>query len=385
MAKERRIAIMLDLAHGYARHTELFAGTQRFAAKQGNWDCIIDEIADHQLPVDGRGPIPYDGVIARANRRLVQRAGRCGIPVVNTLINSPARSVPSVFVDWEAEGRIAAEHLLDRGLRSFACIGLTPDKASDLEERGFVDCLNEAGFECETARLKTNEPKTPIQWRQMERTLSEYIDRWKPPVGVFLMIDTHARMLVQMCKERGLRMPEDVALIVNLDEPQRCEYPPPSLTSIKLGYEQSGYEAAALLERMMDGEPAPAEPILIPPVGLRIRQSTDFHVVDDPLVAEALRYISANSPAPIGVDDIAQAVSTSRTTLQSKFKDQLGRSVAAEIRRLRIERAKRQLTSSDSRIVDVAAEVGFVDQHRMNEVFRRELGMTPTQYRRKHT
>ncbi len=384
--KKRRVAIVLELDAGYKRHTDVFAGTQLFADECGTWKCIIDEFADYRLLPNGDGQIPYDGIIARASKQLAERAARCGIPLVNVWINSPAEAVPSVFPALEAEGRIAAKHLLERGLRSFACLRSKGDKAQDLEERGFVDCLSEAGFECGVTRPFENVgPESPDQWMRLEQTLAEHIDGWSPPVGVYLLIDSHARILVQMCEDRGLRVPEDVAIVINDNEDQFCNNPPPSLTSIEPGYKKVGYEAAALLDRMMDGEPAPKGPILTPPTGLVVRQSTDFFAVDDELVARALQFIAANIQKPIGVDDVAEAAFTSLSTLQNRFREHLGRSIFAEIRRLRIERAKRHLTESKQRIVDIAKEVGFGDQHRMNEVFRRELGMTPSAYRKKHT
>ena len=72
----------------------------------------------------------------------------------------------------------------------------------------------------------------------------------------------------------------------------------------------------------------------------------------------------------------------SRTTLTSLFRKHLGRGVAAEIKRLRIERVKRALTSSDQAIQQIAREVGFGSPRTLNDAFRSEVGCTPRNYRK---
>jgi LacI family transcriptional regulator len=120
---------------------------------------------------------------------------------------------------------------------------------------------------------------------------------------------------------------------------------------------------------------------LLPPQGLVVRESTDFFAVDDRLVRAALEFISANSHRPIGPADVARAVAVEPRTLQRRFREFLDRPIATEIRRVRIERAKRELVQSDRHLNEIARDVGFGPAMRMYEVFRRELGVTPSQYR----
>ena len=133
---------------------------------------------------------------------------------------------------------------------------------------------------------------------------------------------------------------------------------------------------------MMDGKAAPKKHLLLPPSGLVVRESTDFFAVKDPLVAAALAYISANSHRRIGPDKVAAAVNAETRTLQMRFRKFLNRPIAAEIRRVRIERAKRELAQGDHRLSQIARDVGFGETMRMYEVFRRELGITPSEYRK---
>ena len=119
---DRRIALMLDLRWPYKRHSEVFAGVQRYAEERG-WASTIDEFAHDTLRCRRRGAERYDGVVARANHQLAWRAAEHGVPVVNGWPSSPARHrLPGVLPDSAETGRLVAEHLLARGFRTFATL-----------------------------------------------------------------------------------------------------------------------------------------------------------------------------------------------------------------------------------------------------------------------
>jgi LacI family transcriptional regulator len=173
-----------------------------------------------------------------------------------------------------------------------------------------------------------------------------------------------------------------VALVAGKNEATLCEHPRPSLTSVEIGYHRIGYTAAELLDRLMAGREPPTTPLRLSPHGLVVRESTDFFAVENELVAAALAYISANSHRRIGPDDVARAVGAETRTLQNYFRGTLRRPVATEIRRVRIERAKRELAQGQRSLAAIACDVGFGTIQRLYEVFRRELGVSPGAYRR---
>ena len=380
MTRKPRVALMLDLESAYWRHVSIFAGAHEYAAAH-NWETIIDEYADDTLPARRGKQPPYDGVIARATRMLAQRAKRLGVPVVNIWLNSPVRdALPGVFPDMAAVGQMRAEHLLSRGLSRYAAL-IANTVAQDREAKVFRATLAEAGYKCSITKVPLSPSKTLAQWRKTEQIVRGWLDDLQPPSGVYIGGQDVARLVAQVCRSRGLRVPEDVAIITGYNEPALCERPHPSLTSVELGGERIGFEAARLLDRLMQGNAPPKKPVLIPPQGLVVRESTDFYAVDDELVAQALAFIAANAHRSIGADDVASAVSMETRTLQRRFRKVLDRPVATEIRRVRIERAKRELAQSKRTMAEIARAVGFGESMRMYEVFRRELGVTPTEYR----
>ena len=380
--KTRRVAFMLDLEWPYKRHTGIFAGTQRYAQEQG-WESTIDEYVAESLPARRTKSIPYDGVIGRVTKRLAERAARIGLPVVNVWIASPVwRQLPGVFPDFAAIARLRAEHLMARGLRRFAAFG-REERGFRIEAEAFQAAVNEAGFPCDAVTLPLHPIQTYASWRKYRQRIESLISSWRPPIGVFAYSEAVGRTVAQTCRQRGWRVPHDVAIIAGRNEESLCEHPRPSLTSVELGYDRIGYEAARILDRLMDGDAPPTEPVLLPPQGLFVRESTDFFAVEDPVVAAALEFIAVNSQRhQLGADDVARGVNIGLRTLQRQFREYLDRPIIAEIQRVRIERAKRELAQSKRPIQEIARDVGFGRSKRMSEAFGRELGVTPREYRK---
>lgn len=390
MSQARRVALMLDLRWPLKRHAHIFAGTQRYADEQG-WDSFIDEYADEHLSKPSTKSSPYDGVIGRVSAKLAECCRRRRLPLVNVWFNSPARErLPGVFPDMAAAGRLQAEHLLSRGLRRFAVL-TREDQLQKREAASFREVVKKAGFECLVEKLPLDPSRSYSSWQKTERRLEAWMDEWQLPIGVSICTEEAGRLVVQLCRRRGWRVPGDVAIIAGMNEETLCDHPRPSLTSMEMGYERVGYEAARLLDQLMKqndkrrraaGKLAAPRQIILPPQGLVVRESTDFYSVDDELVTGALRFIATNSHRPINCDDVARSLQIQTRTLQRRFREVVDWPIADEIRRVRIERAKRELTQTKRSLADIARDVGFGDRMRMYEVFRRELGVTPREYRK---
>lgn len=378
----RRIALVLELDWALKRHASVYAGTQRYFDEQG-WESVIDEYPLDSLPTRRGKPLPYDGVIARVTKSLAERCSQLNVPLVNVWSSSPLRDkLPGVYPDYQASGSLRAEHLLARGLRSFAALGNRRDSADFLEMQGFIDTIRSNGYACEVAWMSRMFSDSLPQWRSFNQTIATWMDKWELPIGVFVGADSVGRMVVQKCRERGWRVPEDVVITAGRNEETVCERPRPSITSMEFGYERVGYESAKLLNQLIDGKRLNTNTVLIPPQGLIVRESTDFLIADDELISAALSYIAANSNRRIGQGDVARALSVETRTLQNRFRKVLNQSIAGTIRQVRLERAKRELVQSNRPLKNIARDVGFGSAMRMYDLFKRELGMTPTQFRK---
>jgi LacI family transcriptional regulator len=351
----RRIAIAIDLDWPLPHHQGVTAGILA-AARDKGWVCEIDPfLAGSRV----------DGVIGRL-------ASRTKTPAVNVWMNSPDRTLPRVGPDFRAAGQMVAKHFRDRGLRRLAFLGRERDAAA----RGLLEGFGKA----ETLFVHAD-PRSPAGWTRLQRELRQWVKSWKPPIGVFVSADILARYLCDAAAKAGLRIPEEVAVVGAGNTSLICDQLEPALSSVEYGFERVGRAAADLLERLMAGRKAPREPVLLPPSGIVSRRSSDLFAVDDPVVSAALKAIWSR---PGNVSSILSQVPSSRRTLERRFREALGRSVHDEIRRARLERARRLLVETENPLKVVAVKSGFRDAPQFSRDFRSAEGCTPEEYRVTH-
>jgi LacI family transcriptional regulator len=202
------------------------------------------------------------------------------------------------------------------------------------------------------------------------------------PAGVMACNDMRGQHVLDACQRVRLGVPEQVAVIGVDDDVLLCELCDPPLSSVVPNAERIGYEAAALLDRLMAGEKPPREEWRIEPLGVTTRQSSDVLAIDDPNVASAVRYIREHACRGATVPDVLQHVPLSRTILERRFRKYLGRSPQAEIRAVQLKRVQQLLAETDLRLERIAELAGFEHPEYMSVVFKRQTGQTPGEYRR---
>jgi LacI family transcriptional regulator len=373
MGRRRVIGVAIDIAWPGKHHQATVRGILD-AARERNWRCVLDPFLEKTAG--------YDGVIARATRPLAHRLRRARIPAVNVWVNSPDRTLPRVVPDQAAAGRLAAEHLKARGFRRFAFLGHPRDLNTTLHGSGFREVVDASGFPC-SVRLIRHEPRSGPEWRAVQASLHGWIAEWVLPCGVFVADDFSARLLADVCRRKGLRLPDDVALVGFGNEELTCEMMEPALTSIEQGFERVGRRAVEHLARLLRGAAPRERTELVPPAGIVERASTDVFAVDDREVARALRTIADLSARPVRVPAIVAAVGTARRSLERRFRKSLGRTIHDQIVRAHVERAKRLLAGTDEPLKRVARDSGFRTPQQLSKLFRRSEGTTPLAFRRR--
>ncbi|MDC0937093.1 helix-turn-helix domain-containing protein, partial [Pirellulales bacterium] len=158
----------------------------------------------------------------------------------------------------------------------------------------------------------------------------------------------------------------------------------PPMSSVRFNAEKTGYEAAALLTCLMSGEPPPCTHVLVPPLGIATRQSSDIVAVDDKEIADALRFIRENASRGISVNDVLHAIPVSRTALDQQMRQIIGRTAKVEIGRVQLEHVKRLLAETDLSLAQIADRSGFRHPQYMAELFKKKCGVTPGTYRAEH-
>lgn len=349
----------------------VFRGVTRYAAEEGRGRWRLVPFAPANF--DARHARDLQGVLfsPAGLPQLQARVRRLGVPAVAMLNAVPG--LPAVIMDDPGCGRVAAAHLMTLN-RPLAYCGPTVG-VSRLRERGFVEQIAQAGGVLVGGRRRWERDPQP-------RTLRRWLHRLPRPVGVLAMSDAVAADLLLQCRLLHLRVPEDVAIVGIDDDPMIAPISDPPLSTVDPGFDRIGYAAAQMLDRILQGDPPPTEPLAAPPVGVVPRASTLGATVVDDRVWQAMRYIREMCAEAITAEDVARAVALSRRALERHFRGSLDRGIGEEIRRARLDRARELLEHSDAALADVAAASGLGSASYLCQAFRRAFGRTPRAYRR---
>jgi LacI family transcriptional regulator len=324
-----------------------------------------------------------DGVIAHISLPEISAGLRTlRKSVVNIASKFPELKFPRVGIDSRAIGQMAADHFLQQGFQNFAFYGLEKSEWSKDRELGFRRQLAEAGHSRVHSLTAGLDVDDVANWVEFDKRVTGWLRTLPKPVGIFACNDIKSHELALMCRLANISVPEEVALLGVDNDPVICDNSWLSLSSIALPLERLGFEAGAMLDRLMQGKRPPKQPILLPPVRVIVRQSTEILAIDVPEVARALRFIRDHAFGAISVRDISRAAAVNRRRLERMFRRQLGRTPHQEIARVRVERAKQLLSSTNLPMPLVAERAGFESARRLTENFRVLTGTSPSAYRR---
>jgi LacI family transcriptional regulator len=370
----RRVALLIEAVSAYGRG--VLAGIAEYGRAHGPWAFALNMGGPWDI-CDMLHDCGVGGVIASVqSAEQAAQLGQLGLPFVNVsrvLVDAP---MPLVTYDDPAIGRMAADHLLEAGLRHFGFVGYAGDHSCELRSRGFERRLDAHSFDPQTFALARDK-----QICDQVRRLGHWLNTLAKPAGIFACNDQVGRYVLEAARFAHLDVPEQLAVLGVDDDPLTNDLAHPRLSSVKVPAGSVGYKAAELLDRVMAGAPAPQAPMLLPPIIVAARPSSSMLSISDPEVIKAVRFIRDNAGQPLQVTDILESVALSRRSLERRFRQHLGRSPQQEIQRVRIERARALLAETDIPVNEVADATGFRNPDRMTAVFRKSTGLTPTHYR----
>ena len=209
----------------------------------------------------------------------------------------------------------------------------------------------------------------------------DWFDRATFPCGAICQSEHRAVWsLIHEAQTRGLRVPEDIAVVGVGNDPIICLTSQPTLSSVSVPSEEMGRLAAELLHRKLCGEPV--ESVLTPPDGIVERGSTKMLAINDAAVSAAVVYIRERYRSRVSTAEVAHRVGLARRTLELRFARAMGCSVQEEVRRFRLERTTWLMTHTDMRINAIAAEVGMPDLPGFSRFVKKQTGHSPREYRR---
>jgi LacI family transcriptional regulator len=378
--RHRKPTILLALT---STHHGFYHGAARYAAEH-DWHVVADMIYDATIPTGWKG----DGILSFVGHweELAKFVVSARIPVVEISSVRKDLGIPCVMEDNDAIGRLGAEHLLERNLKTFVWAPFWDDTVNEERFLGFATAIRAAGFDC-VRLLPVNTRRSARSSRHMNRTLRR---RWvihtirslRYPLGIFCYNDCVAADIVDACIESGIRIPDEVAVLGVDNDPVICDCVQVPLSSVRHDLEGMAYEAAALLDHLMNGGAPPEIPKRIAPKGVVTRKSTEVLAVDNPDVATALGYIQENFPkGNLSVDDVVAHGRVPRRSLERAFRDELQRTILHEILRVRVNHAQKLLETTTHSVTDIAIRSGFASLNHFYRVFRTRTGLTPRAFR----
>lgn len=385
MPEPLRVALLVESSRSYGRN--LLAGIAAYARVFGPWTFYHEERAlGDPMPARLKDWRPQ-GIIARMESKMLARhVRRLGLPTVDVLHEEGLPGIPGVVPDQAAVVRLAVEHLMERGLEHFAYCGLPGVIFSEERCRGFVQSLAAAGHRVEVFDGRRSARTSGLAECEKDALrhadeLAAWLRRLPKPVGLMACNDMRAYQVFTVCREYGILVPDEVALIGVDNDVVQCELCDPPLSSVDNNSERVGYEAAALLDRMIQGR-GPVPPLtFVEPAGVVARRSTDVLSIANREVVDIVRHVREHACEGLTPGGLAQHAALSRSTLERWFLKHLGRSVNEEICRVRLHRIKELLVSSDLPLREIARLSGFAYAETMHRVFRSAVGQTPGQYR----
>ena len=381
-----RVALLIESSRTYGRG--ILRGIARHTHIHGPWSIFTQERELHSGIPGWLKKWRGDGIIARIeNPRMARELLQLRIPVVDVLGNEKYPSIPGFDTDAGVVARLAADFFIKAGFPEIAFCGYRGIPFSDRRElalKAHLATLNRPLLVC-SPRL----PKRPSSHIQaieesgvaMQNEIARWLRQQRHPLALVACNDVRAQQVLNACRDFGLKVPEDVAVMGVDNDDVLCSLSEPTLSSIQPDTERLGYEAAALLATLMRGAASVPGIQQIPPLTIFERGSTDVIPVADPIVVRTLRLIRAQLNTRIGVKDVVKMIGRSRTDLEKRFRLHLKTSLHGEILRQRMDRACHLLRQTDLRIEEVAARSGFNTSAHLCRLFQCHLKITPTDYR----
>jgi len=374
--------VLLIFLTRFEESLAMLKGIAHFERTHHTWTAFHDDqaISVHD-PQWIRGK-KWQGIISRHTTPLL--ATTCAelrIPLVDLNDTEPFPDVPKIRPDNIGIGHLGAEHFIERGYQKFGFCGWANALWSRERRDGFVEAVRLAGRECSVFDVNYPGDATPFWEEEQIAALTKWLRALPKPIGVMACVDLRAQQLMSAAVTAGVLVPEEVAILGANNDTIRCELADPALSSVAPNAFQSGYRAASLLRDMMAGKKPKNMDQRVEPLGVVTRHSTDILAVEDRNVAAALSFIREQACRGITVEQVLQHAHASRSQMERKFRQHIGRSPQSEIRRVQLRKIRQLLLETDFPLKRIAELTGFEHMEYMCVLFKRMTGTSPGIYR----
>lgn len=383
-SKYARIALLFNANKVYDRSVIEGVG-QYIQASQCLWNIFIED--DFTYRKESIHELDIDGIIADFDdpetEKLLENTTTPVIAVGGSYQN-PALypNHPYVATDNFALVETAFSHLKQKGINKFAFYGLpsnTEKHWSNERQNAFIHIMENHGYPSE---IYLGEQSHSDNWLKAQSQLCEWISKLPAHTGIIAVTDARARHLLQACEYLNIAVPDQLC-IIGIDNEELIQYlSRVSLSSVVQGTNRIGYQAAKLLHRLLNGLPVSNTPILIPPIHVEQRRSTDYLSLTDPLVIQAMHYIRHYATQGIKAEQVLDHLKISRSNLEQRFKTEMNKTIHQVIHEVKLSRAKHMLRNTDIPLQEIADICGYPSLQYFYTVFKKTYHITPKEYRK---
>lgn len=379
-----KILVLTDFSSGYSRR--LLKGIIRYSREVGPW-------AFQRMPLYFRmmygenGMVEFarkwkaDAIIAQLRNINIELLNSLNIPIIVQNYRERNKAVSNLTGNYYDTGVMAARFYLGKGYRNFAFYGYKNAIWSRERCLGFVEEVERNGFQCQVLENKNPDNQ---EWMYDSDNMSQWLTALPKPVALFACDDYYALQISETCNICNIEIPDEVALLGVDNDELLCHISNPPLSSIVLDVENGGYRAGKLLHQLINKEKVEAFNIVVEPLYIERRLSTEKYAVADKYIQTILDYIEKNYTSQLSVSDLVEKVPLSRRALEKRFKDVMGNSLYQCIQDHRIEHFIRLLLTSDCALDDAALQSGFDSYKNVSRIFRKYKSMTPREYRKRY-
>jgi LacI family transcriptional regulator len=379
MVRIPKVILMVEPLGEYVQG--LLRGIVKYANTHGPW-VFYREPGKHEGLLPQLKCQEADGIIARIiSPRKSENDIPRNVPTIIIPHKKEPFDLPTIIGDCAAIGKMAAKYFMAKGFRNFAFCGFDELQWSRERGRSFANTIAAAGHKAyfyDQIKLKKDR-----LWENEHFVIAEWLKSLPKPLALFAGNDDRGQHVIEACNIANLNVPKDIAVLGVDNDEFVCGLSNPPLSSIAMGSQKGGYEAAKLLDSLMKGEKMANQKIMVRPTYVITRQSTDILAIRDADVADAIRFIQKHAKDNIQVSDVANALTLSRRHLERKFRKAMNCSVNDQIRSVRTEQISYMLLETDLSILQIALATGYKDVKHIARYFKQETSMTPLAYRSK--
>jgi LacI family transcriptional regulator len=381
-----KIILLIDNSEQYGR--SLLKGIVRYSKEKGPWlFCRMPLFYRETLKMKGIIKFAKEwgaqGVIGQLyNNMGVEAALKAGLHLIGVDFKERFTEIPNITGGYHEAGKMGAEYFLQKGFKNFAFYGYTNIVWSRERLEGFERHANAKGF------VVYNFDQTQMPggglWYYKPSELSEWLKSLPKPVAIMTCDDDKAQHITEACNQAGISIPEEVAVLGVDNDEMTCSLSDPPISSINLDTEKGGYEAARLMDIMIQNRVKEPQDILVKPTHIVTRQSTDIISANDQYIVKALKFIHQNIEIDLSVTNVMKEVPLCRRSLEKRFKDTTGKGIYQYVLSLRMQKFAERLLETDKSINEIAFETGINLSNNISRQFKQIKGCTPTEYRKRH-